>query len=465
MLHISLLVILLGAGITWFTAEQGSLSLQKGNSYYTFADSQGHQYRLPFAVALDQFQVIPYPGTQTPMDFESHLVIRETDTSNPILDKVAMNHIFSHRGYRFYQSGYNPEDNSSTLSVSHDPWGIGCTYLGYCLLLVSIVWYLFSSRSRLRTLVGQARRASRGGLLLVACTLSLAHQAQSAPSARTIPQNVANDLGDLYILHNGRICPFDTFAREFTLKLYGRSSYRGLSAEQVVAGWLFYFDDWCQEPLFKISNSEVRQLLQIQGKYATWDDFISPNGAHKIDEIQKKLFDNTSLSDKRAWQEALEKFEIASMLASGTTLKIMPIASKDGVQWYAPSDNDLPHNIDDHQWTFVRQGINYLHELVIKQDWSSARLFLAKLKQFQKKECGSEILSEPRFVAEKGYNRLVGLSGLIAKTIASCGIAFFIFVAMCKARSRRLSPKLLVASRMLVVILFAYLPQRLRSDG
>ena len=48
---------------------------------------------------------------------------------------------------------------------------------------------------------------------------------------QTLPRDVAEKFGDLRIYYNDRICPLQTFAKDFTTKLYGKSTYRGLSAE------------------------------------------------------------------------------------------------------------------------------------------------------------------------------------------------------------------------------------------
>ncbi len=75
-------------------------------------------------------------------------VIREGKTTQ---STVSMNNVLSIAGYRFYQSGMG--DGYTVLSVAHDPWGIGVTYGGYALLLVSMVAFFFSRRSGFRRLL------------------------------------------------------------------------------------------------------------------------------------------------------------------------------------------------------------------------------------------------------------------------------------------------------------------------
>ena len=65
------------------------------------------------------------------------------------------------------------------------------------------------------------------------------------------------------IPRNDRICPLQTLAKDFTVKLCGKS--RGLTPEQVLSGWLFYYDDWKREPMIRIRSAGARRLLEVGG--------------------------------------------------------------------------------------------------------------------------------------------------------------------------------------------------------
>ena len=136
-LHASFLIILAGAFITWMYGEQGMLHLRKGNSVSAFTDSNGLSKNMPFSMKLNDFQIIYYIGTRAPMDFIS--IITVSENNHTTTGEVAMNRVFSHNGYRFYQSGYDEDAEGVMLSVAHDPYGITVTYIGYALLLLSAV--------------------------------------------------------------------------------------------------------------------------------------------------------------------------------------------------------------------------------------------------------------------------------------------------------------------------------------
>lgn len=197
-----------------------------------------------------------------------------------------MNHIFSYQHYRFYQSGYSEDNEGSVFSVSHDPYGIGITYAGYTLLLLSTVFFFFSPQSRFRQLLKSPllHRSLTVILLLFAFSLNSNFLKANSPSPKVLPREVAEHFGDLYILYNNRICPLQTFARDFTIKLYGSSSYKGLTPEEVLTGWLFYYDSWKNEPIIRIKSNEARKLLEIEGNYARLKDYISTINEYKLEK-------------------------------------------------------------------------------------------------------------------------------------------------------------------------------------
>ncbi|MBR0083101.1 MAG: cytochrome c biogenesis protein ResB, partial [Bacteroidales bacterium] len=142
-LHLSFVVILAGALVTFIWGEKGSLSLNSGETASEYLKEDGSAAALPFSLRLDEFRVEYYPGSKAPSDYCSSVTILPSGESRTI----SMNKILRRSGYRFYQASFDPGDGSSTLSVSHDPWGIGITYSGYLLLLLSMIGFFFERGS------------------------------------------------------------------------------------------------------------------------------------------------------------------------------------------------------------------------------------------------------------------------------------------------------------------------------
>ena len=325
LIHAAIPIILLGGALTTWTGEHYSITLAPGET------KEG--------ITLERFEVLYYPGTHTPMDFVSHVTV--ADGSAVRKADISMNHILRHDGRRYYQEDYD-DQGRTTLSVSHDPWGIPVTYTGYALLLIGLLWLTISKL-----------KPAKLALLLL---LLLPAVSQAAP--RTLPRETASKMGEMYTLYKGRICPLQTFAKDFTTKLTGKATYEGLSSEQVLSGFLFYYSDW----------------------------------APILDEVSPK--------------RQKESKALVEMLLSGRSLKLFPVADSMGtLGWYAQND-DLPMTVSDEEYIFIRKHLSYCQELVVKGDYTVLEQVFDKIKLFQEKRAANVLPSPARVKAERLYNAL-----------------------------------------------------------
>lgn len=154
----------------------------------------------------------------------------------------------------------------------------------------------------------------KAALCLVLCTAAVQGARAADTLPQTLPREVAAELGDLYVYYNDRICPLQTLAKDFTVKLCGKSRYRGLTPEQVLSGWLFYYDDWKREPMIRIRSAGARRLLEVGGRYARLSDFRNRVNEYRLEGAAG-----------RPAGEADEKFNIIGMVCTGSMLRIFPI--------------------------------------------------------------------------------------------------------------------------------------------
>ena len=149
-LHLSILLILLGALLTMLTGQHGRMKLEpnKPNSHF-FIQENGEitEEELPFSLTLDRFEIETYSGSNKPKDYISYLQLTDGETHQDVV--ISMNNILRHKHYRFYQSDYDEQGNS-ILDVARDPWGIGVTYAGYALLFFALAAILIERRKTFR---------------------------------------------------------------------------------------------------------------------------------------------------------------------------------------------------------------------------------------------------------------------------------------------------------------------------
>ena len=395
-LHSSVLLILLGALLTMTTGQHGEMTLQPHVDNKQFTIEKHGESRieaLPFSLTLDRFEVETYPGTHTPMDFVSYLQIRDGGTTTDA--KISMNNILKYRHYRFYQSDYDEEGNS-VLSVAHDPWGVGVTYAGYLLLLVALIGMFFERNGQFRTLLRKAS-ASASVLLALFLTVGAALPASAANKPRTLPKESADKMGQMYVMYKGRVCPLQTLAKDFTTKLYGNARYRGYTPEQVFSGWLFYTNDWQNEPIPRIERDLKR------GKQ----------------------------------REAEEKKQIINMLLNSQLLKIYPHAdSAQQVTWYSQNDQ-LPLEIPDDEYLFIRKQMSLCKEYVVLGDFAALNELFEKTKIYQEKYSLGQVQPKVQYRAERIYNQL-SVGRWLAMVTITLGLICFAAALICLGKGRKI---------------------------
>ena len=433
LIHASVVAILLGGALTTWVGRSGEMLLHPDQPSRSVANDDGSKWQLPFDVTLRSFEVVSYPGTRTPMDFVSHIVCEGEQYD------ISMNHIYRHRGYRFYQSDYDPDGNS-ILSVAHDLWGIVFTYLGYLMLLLGLGWLLARRDGPFRRMLG-----SKVASLALPALLAVSLAASAQPT--TLPRQSADKLGQMYMLYKGRVCPVQTFAKDFTTKLTGKATYRGLSSEQVLAGFLFYYDEWASEPLIKVK------------KAGTWhlDD-----GDHSVDSRssvrQLAFLEWVKLppSADKNQRAAQEKYNLVRMISSGKILKLYPIADTAGtISWYAQNDV-LPPTVADDEYLFVRNSIGYCQELVVKGDMPALDKVFEKTLKYQRDKAADVLPSGVRTAAERLYNRLTTGRWLAMMCIAM-GLLAFAGTLVLMARNKELPRAARVAEGVYMAVLTAFL--------
>lgn len=311
LLHFSFVVILVGAAVTFFLGEKGKIHLRQGQTTNTFIDDNKHPQKMPLQLTFRKFEVKTYPGTETPSDFISYLKFSDNVKSHEVI--ISMNKIYKSHGYRFYQSSFDEDMKGTVLSVNHDPWGTGITYFGYALLALSMILTLFDRRQEFRQLLSSPalRRTAFAVGMLICC-----QQQASARSVPTINAGKADTVARYQVVYNDRIVPLNTVSIDFLEKVYGKKTYKGLSAEQVLFGWMLRPEMWKYEKMIKVKNGELRQWLGIEGKYASMQDLFDAKGQYRLMSLVSTEQSNSSMG--KAVRELDEKAGLILMLVNRT---------------------------------------------------------------------------------------------------------------------------------------------------
>ena len=392
LLHFSFIIILAGALLTHLTAWQGYVHLRKGEQPTKMCmvehGESSEMKELPFSIALDRFNIRYHNGTEAAADYESHFTIT---TSEGVKEQgfVSMNNIYSAEGIRLYQSGYDDDMEGTTLALNSDPWGIPVTYTGYGLLFLSMLLVLIDPKGQFRQLI---RKASVATALLLMVPLQ-------SQALTTFSEEQANEFGQLCINYNDRICPVQTFALDFTRKLYGKSSYKGYTAEQVLCGFIFHREEWNKEPIVRIKSGEVRHALNLP-EYTSVASLFDEQGYRLGTYIQQFYMGNNDKLHEEV-MKVDDKIMLVMQLSRGNLLKLFPFQGR----WYSPNDS-LPDQVESDRKTYFRSALPLLGTLVRNGQTADANEMLQKMAKYQQTFGADDLPSPTRLKAEHIYNSI-----------------------------------------------------------
>lgn len=398
MLHLSFIVILAGALITYLTAERGTVNLRVGKPQTIYTDDNATKQTLPFLLTLKEFKVVNYPGTDAPLDYQSIITVKEDNATRDIT--VSMNNIGQVNGYRLFQSSYDSDNEGVSLGVYHDPWGIGVTYCGYLLLFISIAWFCMSKRNNIRSLYQKATKPVAMVALLLMSSLA------SAQEQNTVDADIAHKFGTITVLYNNRICPVNTAATDFVTKLTGKSKWNGYTADEIFVSWMIYYPYWEKQKLIRIKSKEVQKILGIDGQWASFSDFIDQYNEYKLKNSIDLARQGKGEIDMKSLMEADEKYHVVEMFYNGQMLRVFPYSIKGNVSWYTPGAQVLPREIPVKESFFIKQSMDFMTESIVVGQKDRAMEIIAKIKLFQRKMAGDVIPSVAAINAEIFYNHL-----------------------------------------------------------
>ena len=320
-LHISFVVILAGALTTHLTSKKGYLHLRCGETarLYTEQSSNGDMRTatLPFSVTLNDFNIKNYEGTTTHSDYASHLTFSTDEESTN--ETVSMNNIAVVEGYRFYQTSFDRDMKGSILTVTYDPYGTGITYIGYGLLIVSAILLLLLRTPRIKQLY---RQLNGSRVLAIGCLVLMTAStfAKTPVMAREDAEKAERKL----IVYNGRVCPLNTLAHDFCLKITGKTSYKGLSAEQLLLSLPMAPEEWSEKPLLKIKNKALKERLGIKTDLARIKDFYENDGRYKLDILLNEQMNKAEDDqDKKLVRSIYDVDEQISLVNAAVTGKLI----------------------------------------------------------------------------------------------------------------------------------------------
>jgi len=383
---------------------------------------------LPFEIKLNDFIAEKYPGTEKSY---SSFMSKVTVIDETIFDyDIYMNNILNHKGYRFFQASFDPDEKGTVLSVNHDYFGTLITYIGYFLLYIGLLGIMFFGRTRFKDLsIKLAKLKIKKDALIIFMILfstffyaqndhkhsqSVLNQTDSIILKNPVSVEHAANFGNLVIQDaGGRMKPLNTFASELLRKVSKSDTYKELNANQVLISITKNPLLWYNVPMIylKRGNDSIRKIAgrNKKEKYASFVDFFDDNGNYKIssqlEESYKASLPNQFQKD---FIELDRKINLLFSAFEGKILRIFPIPNHSNNKWVSFSDIQ-PNDFNGVDSLYVKNVLplyfGALENDIETGDYNNSKKLLESIKGFQTKY-GYEVLpSEDKIKAEIIYNK------------------------------------------------------------
>ena len=422
-------------------------SVKIGNIDYTlFYGSKA--YILPFKIKLNDFIATKYPGTEKSYSaFESKVTVQ--DSAETFDADIYMNHVLDHKGYRFFQSSFDPDEKGTVLSVNHDFWGTSITYLGYFMLFFGLMAIMFTKHSRfadLKRKLDVVKKKKEKLITILVLMLSFTGFAQAphahehdhqhtedpndhanhvtaTPSKKQIdslliiykaPEEHAAKFGRLIIQDaGGRMKPVNTFSSELLRKVSHSETYNGMNSDQVFLSITQYAQVWIQVPIIYLrsGNDSIRKIIGVEKDvtHAPFIKFFDANGNYKLSSYLEPAYKAANPNQfEKDFIETDKKVNLMESALSGSILKIFPIPNDPNNKWISYLEIDHA-GLKGMDATYTKQILplyfRALNNGSVSKDFKTADELVESINGYQKK-FGSKVRpSEEKIDAEIAYNK------------------------------------------------------------
>ena len=381
------------------------------------------EVQLPFSIKLNDFIAEKYPGTENSYSsFKSKVTVED----DKIFDyDIFMNNILNHKGYRFFQASFDPDEKGTVLSVNDDFWGTFITYAGYLLLFISMTAIFFVGNTRFKFLAKQLNKKTSLIVFLLSSSVLSAQSLDanlktefidSIISESAISKDHANSFGKIIIQDSGgRMKPANTFSSELLRKVSRSNSYNGLNSDQVLVSIMDNPGVWFNAPIVYIKSGQkgdtIKKIIGVDEKIkkAPLVSFFDSLGNYKLaTNLEKAYLSNVPSQIEKDIIELDRRVNLLYSALEGKIMRIFPVPNDVNNKWISyPEISEYTYEGADS--LYVNNVLNlYFQTLRVArqdQDYTQSEELLESIKGFQKKYGSKVMPSDFKINSEVVYNK------------------------------------------------------------
>jgi len=382
--------------------------------------------KIPFSVALRDFELERYPGSMSPASYASEVSVIDPSNQEKFDFRIYMNHILDYQGFRFFQSSFDQDELGTVLSVNHDP-GTLITYIGYILLAFGMFGVLIVKNGRFNAL-GEKLKAIKAektlaALAVVTLVLFSSTNAIAADEenpvikiAKGFDKAHADKFGHLIVQDaSGRMKPIDTLSHEILAKLNRNDAFLGLNSNQVVLGMMLRPDAWREIAIIRTGDKEINKMIGLpeSAKTAAFSQFFEAPDEIKgyklgqlVDEANRKAPGKRDKFDK-ALLQVDERVNVAYMVYTGSLVRMWPKPGDKNHKWDATIE--ALQTLSPKESEIVRLlAISYfgsIDQAMKSGDWKKADEALDRIDKYQRFVGASVYPNDLKSKVEIFYNK------------------------------------------------------------
>jgi len=389
---------------------------------------------LPFSIHLNDFQLERYPGSNSPSSYASEVVLKDGGMEMPF--RIFMNNILKYKGYRFFQSSYDTDEQGTILSVNHDSLGTSVTYIGYLIMAIGMVLTLFTRQSRFKSLLRKSaklreERKKLFAVLILGLIFAFNANSQVAQNVSLNKDHVKKFEKLVIQNRQGRLEPVSTMASEILRKVAKKTSWQGMSATEVFLDMQANPEKWKNVEIIKVANPELRKMLGATGKFITFNSVVTTRemGGYRLSNLVSAAYEKKSNQRNKFDKEVMnvdERINILLSVFSGDFLTIFPIPGHDNQKWISVNQTN---ELDEVSARFARETILGYFNSIRNNDWATANKLLENLESNQQKFGASIIPPKTKINLEVIYNNL-NIFGKLSKIFMFTGLTLLIIQLM-----------------------------------
>ncbi|HBE43396.1 MAG TPA: hypothetical protein DDW27_19785, partial [Bacteroidales bacterium] len=325
--------------------------------------------KLPFSLTLNDFVLERYPGSESPSGYKSDVILVDESEKfrKPFI--IFMNNVLKYKGYRFYQSSYDPDEMGTVLSVNHDRAGMTVTYAGYTLLFLFILLSLLIKKSKFRTVKAGSWDSALRKVVTLLLFLTVISGNEKLAAQQFIPgKDASYELGKILVQdQKGRTKPMFTLSNDIVRKVTGENKFGRYSSMQFFLGFMLDFEHWKEIPVIKVANTGLRNKVGINGRYAAFSDLVdlSGEGSYKLTNDVSRAYSKPPGDRNKMDKEIMkvdERLNIIFMIYRGDFLRMFPL--KDSTHNWGPPHEALVNAVNREDSLYLQNIIPALARAV-----------------------------------------------------------------------------------------------------